>query len=98
MNNKSAKDLAFDRERARYQKQINDLKTQLNQKEIELHEANKQFSDLTSKCEELQNWVDRLLGYLDMSEDELRTLIQKDAKIAEFGETFFGLLKKINCY
>lgn len=89
MPNKSAKDLAFDRERAKCQKQINNLKASLNQKEVELSEVNER----ESKCEELQDWVDRLLEYMDIPEEDMKKLIQREKDTAGFGALLFGLSK-----
>lgn len=93
MPNKSAKDLAFDRERAKCQKQINNLKASLNQKEVELSEVNERASKAESKCEELQDWVDRLLEYMDIPEEDMKKLIQREKDTAGFDALLFGLSK-----
>ena len=85
MSNKSAKDLAFDRERVKYRHQINDLKSELHQRDISLFEANKRVSNAESRCDELQDWVIRLLECMDMSEEELVGLIQRDKNLKSLG-------------
>lgn len=88
----SAKDLAFNRERTKYKKRINaayDIVKELEEENIEL-KADKA---------ELQEWVDRLLVYTELSEDDMRRKItaEKDAaeldlKIGILGQSLWGLL------
>ena len=88
----SAKDLAFDRERTKYKKRINaayDIVKELEEENLEL-KADKA---------ELKDWVDRLLAYTELSEDDMRRKItaEKDAaeldlKIGMLGQSLWGLL------
>lgn len=94
MAHKSAKDLAFDRERLKYRKEINELKTLLKQKNIDIYEAKERASKLEIKCEELQDWVNRLLEYMDMSEEDIKKILQREKDTDEFIKLmnrFFGL-------
>lgn len=90
MKNKTAKDLAFDRERAKYGKRIRELETELKGKKYEIHELRDQISKLEEKCYSLQYWIDRLLEYTEMSEEDMKTIIQKDKDSAE-------VMKRMNC-
>ena len=92
MKNKTAKDLAFDRERAKYGKQIKDLKAELKQKDGEILELRNRIDEAEAKCESLQDWVNRLLEYTDMSEDDMKKIIQKDKDSAEVMERANALL------
>lgn len=94
MQNKSAKDLAFDKERVKYQKKIKDLNHLVNQKDIMIAELNIQTSQTEAKMLELQDWVNRLLEYMDIPEEEMRRLIQRQKETDEFIGTInklFGL-------
>lgn len=91
-NNKTAKDLAFDRERAKYGRQIRDLENKLKQKDNDILELQKQLREAESKCESLQEWVDRLLDYTNMSEDDMKVIVQKDKDAAEAMSMMKGLL------
>ena len=93
MYNKTAKDLAFDRERAKYGRQIKDLENKLKQKNNENLELQTQVKKLESKCDSLQEWVDRLLEYANMSEEDMKTIIQKDKDSAEAMHMMTGLLR-----
>lgn len=64
LKNKSAKDLAFDRERIKYGRKILELKDQIHQLQHALEEKDKEIKQLRS-CIEL------LLKYADMTEAEL---------------------------
>lgn len=75
--NKSAKDLAFDRERMKYRRQIKELTHILDQKKWELSEAN-------NKIEMLQDWNERLLTLTEMSEEDLKNLIKRTKETDEF--------------
>ena len=92
MKNKTAKDLAFDRERAKYGKRIRELETELKEKNYEIHELRYKISQLEEKCYSLQDWIDRLLEYTKMSEEDMKTIIQKDKDSAEVMKRMNGLL------
>lgn len=92
MKNKTAKDMAFDRERAKYGRQIRELETKLKQKDNDVLELQKQLKEAESKIESLQDWVDRLLDYTNMSEEDMKTIVQKDKDAAEVMSMMKGLL------
>ena len=100
MKNKSAKDLAFDRERAKYGKRIRELEVELKKKDDEILVLHSKLSEAEGKCENLQDWINRLLEYTEMSEDDMKKIIQKDkdsAEIMEHMNTLFratGMLGK----
>lgn len=91
-NNKTAKDLAFDRERAKYGRQIRDLEDKLREKDKDMLELREQLRQAESKCESLQEWIDRLLDYTNMSEEDMKTIVQKDKDAAEAMSMMKGLL------
>ena len=81
----SAKDLAFDRERTKYKKRINaayDIVKELEEENLEL-KADKA---------ELKEWVDRLLVYTELSEDDMRRKItaEKDSEEFRLQSAMFG--------
>ena len=85
-NKKSAKDLAFDKERARYNKQIRELESQLKEKEKIIESQNKQIESTSTELYELRDWVERLLKYTELSEEEMQRIIDKDKNSAELIE------------
>lgn len=95
--NKSAKDLAFEKERQKYQKQLREYKSLLKQKEAELSSIDEKLRDSENKCEELQEWIDRLLEYTELSEVDMKKLIKKEQYVAEAIEhinSIFGIPEK----
>ena len=96
MKNKSAKDLAFDKERAKYGKHIRELESELKQKDREIGELRDQILQVEEKCQSLRNWIDRLLEYTEMSEEDMKKIIQKEkdsAEVMEHLNNFFGVTK-----
>ena len=86
MSNKSAKDLAFDKERAKYRQQINELERKVRKTEIEKLEMENELLKTRQKCSELQDWIDRLLEYTEMSEEDMKTFIEKERQSSEVME------------
>lgn len=101
MKNKSAKDLAFEKERVKYRKCINEMEIELKQKDNEILELRNRFSEAEEKCTQLQDWVNRLLEYMDLSEEDMRKIIQKDkdsAEVMEHMNGLFGIMKRFGSY
>lgn len=86
MVKKSAKDLAFEKERVKYRQQIKQLNILLKEKDFEIISVKEQASEIESKCTELQDWIDRLLVYTEMSKEDMRKLIRKERDTAEVME------------
>ena len=97
-NNKTAKDLAFDRERAKYGRQIRDLEDKLREKDKDMLELREQLRQAESKCESLQEWIDRLLDYTNMSEEDMKTIVQKDRDAAEAMSMMKGLFGIVSSF
>lgn len=58
---KSAKDVAFDKERNKYKSEIRELKYELKQSNDVLAIYKEDLQKANEKIEELQDWVNRLL-------------------------------------
>lgn len=86
MKHKTAKDIAFDKERARLNKQIRELESLLRTEQSEIIFLREQNKQLSSERDSLNDWVRRLLEYMDLSEDEMRKIISKEKKEIEFFE------------
>ena len=91
--NKTAKDLAFDRERAKFGMQIKNLESKLSQKNNEVLELQKQIKTMELERDQLKDWVERLLEYTEISEDDIKTIVQKDLESAKAISMLTGLLK-----
>lgn len=76
---KSAKDIAFDKERACFRKQIRELATQIRA-------ANRQLEVYEETIRQKDEWISRLLEYMDLSEEELKKFIESEKKKTEIVE------------
>ena len=85
MKHKTAKDLAFERERLSLRKQIKDLTA----KNAELETV---LSAVRSELDQARDWVRRLLEYMDLSEEDLQKRIKNEEKAAELAGTLSSLL------
>lgn len=72
---KSAKDIAFDKERAAFRKRIRELEREISNKEAENRELRNVISQKETEMVEKDDWIRRLLEYMDLSEDELKKII-----------------------
>lgn len=88
MNKKSAKDLAFDKERAKFRKKIKELEEKIKQKDIELSVMTNRALRAEGECESLKNWVDRLCEYTNLSRKDLEEIRRKDAEKLQAYENF----------
>ena len=83
---KSANDLAFDKERAKYRKEIRELSSQLIKQRIDIDKLKQDVDRKDMELAEKDEWIRRLLEYMDMSEEDMRKIIQKDKTMAEAAE------------
>lgn len=83
---KSAKDLAFDKERAKYRKEIRELNSLVSKQNINIDRLKQVIDRKDMELVEKDEWIRRLLEYMDMSEEDMRKIIQKDKTMAEAAE------------
>lgn len=83
---KSAKDLAFDKERAKYRKEIRELNSLVSKQNINIDRIKQDIDRKDMELAEKDEWIRRLLEYMDMSEEDMRKIIQKDKTMAEAAE------------
>lgn len=89
--NISKKDLAFDMERQGFRKKINDLERVIKQKDSSIRELKLAVMTADEKNDELRSWVDRLLEYCDLNEDELKSIIEHDKNMANISSNLGSL-------
>lgn len=90
---KSAKDKAFDEERAKFNKKIRELEYQVKTKELEIRSLKESHEKENAELEELRDWNRRLLEYMDLSEDEMRSIISKEKEEGAFWSVLFEIAK-----
>ena len=83
---KSDKDLAFDKERAKYRKEIRELNSLVSKQNINIDRLKQDIDRKDMELAEKGEWIRRLLEYMDMSEEDMRKIIQKDKTMAEAAE------------
>lgn len=83
MYDKSAKVLAFDKERCKYKKQIKELNYVIKRKNSDISDIMERACNAESKSEELHGWVERLLSYMDMSEDKMKKVFKTQKTISD---------------
>lgn len=88
---KSAKDIAFDKERAKFRSEIRSLTDDLNKIKKQISELNETIREKDVVISQQKEWIDRLLEYTELSEDDMKQLIEKDKKTAEIIDNFRGL-------
>lgn len=82
-NKKSAKDLAFDKERAKYRHEIKDLQREVKENLREVEALNQKISELEESIREKDEWINRLLEYMELTEEDIKNQIQKDKSVSE---------------
>ena len=93
---KSAKDLAFDREREKYRKEIRDRDTLITELQYIVEQLQESIQQRDNKISECNDWIRRLLEYMDLSENDMRKIIQKDKTMADITERFSDVDKMVS--
>lgn len=80
---KSKKDLAFDKERAKYRHEISTLQREIKENIREIEVLNQKILELQESIRKKDDWIFRLLEYTELSEEDMRNQIQKDRSVSE---------------
>lgn len=98
---KSKKDLAFDRERAKYRHEISNLQRESKENLRKIEAMNQKISELEESIREKDEWINRLLEYTELTEEGMKNQIQKDKvalevinNMVEINNMLFELEKK----
>lgn len=75
MRQKSAKDIAFEKERIKFRREIKDLKHRIDEQENEIRELHSQLSSMETRLQEKDDWIHRLLEYMDLDRDQVKAHI-----------------------
>lgn len=95
---KSAKDKAFDEERAKLNKRIRELESQLKTKELEIRSLKEKNEKEKEKLEEIQDWNRRLLEYMDLNESDMRIILVKEKAEGEIFSAFSKMTELLGPY
>lgn len=82
-NKKSKKDIAFDKERAKYRHEISNLQREIKENLREIEVLNRKIFELEESIRQKDEWIRRLLEYTELSEEDMKSQIQKDRNVSE---------------
>ena len=86
-NKKSAKDIAFDKERAKYRHEINNLNRILREKQREIDSLKTEIVSITEEKDYtikfLNNKLEYILKFSNLSREELEKLMEDESRKAE---------------
>lgn len=77
---KSAKDIAFEKERSKFRSVIRKLQYEIGNKDTEILELKQALSEKENEVIEKEDWIQRLLEYMDLSEEDLKKFIEKEKR------------------
>lgn len=83
---KSAKDIAFDKERAKFRKEIRELESRIDKEQKKVMELVELVSKKDIVISQQKEWIERLLEYTELSEEDMKKLIAKEKSTAEIVE------------
>lgn len=86
----SAKDLAFEKERAKFRKKIRELESGINALQLAVMQKDSELNVVRNELSQKEDWIRRLLEYTELSEEDMKAIIDKEKSVATamkmFGE------------
>ena len=98
MNNMSAKDAAFEKERAKYRRIIRTMEQENKKLLLVKKELNDRIDILEAQKREHEEWIERLLCYTELTREEMVEIIQEEKEKIEWKaklNSIFGVPKHI---
>ena len=92
MKTKSAKDLAFEKERQQLRKQKREAEELAAAKDIIIKELNNRISELETINSQKDEWIERLLTYTELSKEDIQTAIEKDKAMANAAKSLEAIM------
>lgn len=74
----SAKDKAFESERIAFRKKIREKDTEIQILKSQLTDTQTEAAELKTQVAELNDWIERLLSYTELSKEEMQNIIQAE--------------------
>ena len=94
----SAKDIAFAREREKFQQKINQINIGVVKRDIEIRELNKQIAEKDMQIAELKKQNEELLILCKLSSGEIKQYINDKRKVASAAESFSSMIDVMGRY
>lgn len=79
----SAKDFAFEKERVKFRKKIRELEHEIKSLKLATMQKDTELSMVRNELLQKEDCVRRLLEYTELSEDDMRAIIDKEKSVAE---------------
>ena len=86
MQKLSAKDKKFQEERIKFRQTLRELEKEVNFKNKKIDELKIENTELESKIRELQEWIDRLLEFTELSKEQINDMIKTNKIIKKYEE------------
>lgn len=87
----SAKDLAFEKERAKFRKKIRELEHEINCLNYAIMQKENELRVVSSQLSQKEDWIVRLLEYTELSEEDMGAIIDKEKSAAKVTKMFSEL-------
>ena len=94
----SAKDVAFAREREKFQQKINQINVSVVKRDIEIRELTEKLVEKDKQIEELKKQNEELLSLCKMTPEEIKQYIEDKRKVASAAESFSSMIDVIGKY
>lgn len=91
MNKKSAKDIAFERERVKFRQEIKSLKSEIRNQQKQISEYKYQIEEYASEVRSQADWIERLLEFMDVPEKDLKMLVEQTRSKVDLIDKINGL-------
>lgn len=90
---KSAKEIAFEKERAKFRSEIRNLTDCVNDNQKQIDGLNEIVSEKDAIIRQQKEWIERLLEYTELSEEDMKKLLEKEKATAEIIERFQSMTR-----
>ena len=94
----SAKDVAFAREREKFQQKMNQINVSVVKRDIEIRELTEKIVEKDKQIEELKKQNEELLSLCKMTPEEIKQYIEDKRKVAAAAESFSSMIDVIGKY
>ena len=91
MHKKSAKDIAFDRERVKFRQEIKSLKSEIRNQQKQISEYRYQIEEYADEIRSQADWIERLLEFMDVPEEDLKMLVEQTRSKVNLVDKINGL-------
>lgn len=83
---KSAKDIAFDKERTDFRRKIREQASKIDELNRKISDISQEIAKKDDEIRQKEEWIARLLEYMDLTDEELKKFIESEKKKTEIIE------------